>query len=311
MRVLITGANGYVGRACVAEALRQGHAVHALVRRGDVDGALAFRGDLSSPALAAAMEGVDAVIHTAASLAGDEEQMMRDTVDGTRALMTAVHAQARKPRVVITSSMSVYGADCPANSVISEDSPREMQPQLRDAYTRAKMAQEDIVDQMRDGVEVWMLRIGAVFGPNRLWNGHIGVVKGPILVRLGKTGDIPLSHVGNTARALVQAATIPAQGIEIINVLDDDLPNRVEYLAALKAGGWSKIVIPAPWTLFARIGQAFGWLPGLPGLLRGPVLRARMMPLQYSNDRMKERLRVTPHGTVLDNIAAAHSEERS
>ena len=290
MKVLVTGATGFVGRAVVAELLAQGCAVRVLVRSGSVEGAEVFTGDLASPALVEAMLGVDAVIHTAASLSGNEAEMMRDTVEGTRALMAAVKAQARPPRVVITSSMSVYGADCPPGSVISEDSPRETRPQLRDGYTRAKMAQEDVAMVQAATAELWLLRIGAVFGPGRLWNGHIGLSKGPVVLRLGGGGEIPLCYVAHAAAALVAAARTPADGVEIVNVVDEDRPDRMRYLRALKQGGWPKLVIPAPWQLFAGLGRVLSFWDGRPGLLRGPVLRARMMPLRYSNARLKARL---------------------
>lgn len=292
MKILVTGAAGYVGRAVVAEAQARGHDVWAFVRSGDVPGANVVRGDVMGAEFATALEGVEAVIHTAASLSGDDAVMMRDTVEATKALMRAVAAHPNPPRVVLAGSMSVYGADCAPNSVISEDSPRETRPALRDGYTRAKLAQEDVV--MAAGLEAWVLRIGAVFGPTRLWNGHLGLAKGPVLLAMGRAGDIPLSHVSHAARALVLAAQTPARGVEIVNVVDEDLPTRMQYVDAMKAGGWPRLVIPAPWRVFAGLGAVLSWLPGLPGLLRGPVLRARMMPLRYSNARLKERLGWAP-----------------
>lgn len=303
MRVLVTGASGYLGRAVVAALQDKGHEALAYVRSGSVEGVENIRGDLLDSALEGAMNGVEAVIHTAASMAGDEAQMMRDTVAGTQALMAAVQAQPTPPRVVITSSMSVYGADCPPESLISEDSPRETRPELRDGYTRTKIAQEDVVLAASEGLQVWMLRIGAVFGPGRLWNGHIGVAKGPVVLRLGSGGEIPLSFVDHAAGALVAAAETPAVGVEVVNVVDEDRPDRMRYLSALKAGGWPRVVIPASWRVFAAMGRLMGGSSRLPGLLRGPVLRARMMPLRYSNDRLKERL-LAPPRVLADTLVA-------
>ncbi len=311
MKVLVTGATGFVGQAVVAELRARGCDVRALVRSGTVAGAECIQGDLASPALAVAMDGVDAVIHTAASLAGDAAQMMRDTVAGTESLMKAVQNQPKPPRVVLTSSMSVYGADCPAMSVIDEDSPRETRPELRDGYTRAKIAQEDVALAHAHGAELWVMRIGAVFGPNRLWNGHIGASKGPIVLRLGSAGEIPLSYVGHTAAALVTAAMTPADGVEFLNVVDEERPDRMRYLSALKHGGWPKVVIPAPWQMFAAAGRALSFWKGRPGLLRGPVLAARMMPLRYSNARLKERLGWTPVIGFEGAMAQALAEERA
>lgn len=290
MKVLVTGASGYVGQAVVADLLSRGHDVRAIVRNGDVQGAEVVRGDLTEINLSAELAGIDAIIHAAAKMSGDEAEMARDTVDATRLLLTAA-AHANVPRVVLVSSMSVYGADCPPHSIIDEDSPLEALPDQRDGYTRAKLAQEAAaLEALQDtGVQLWVMRVGAVFGPHRLWNGHLGVAKGPLLVRMAAAGEIPLAYIHHVASALSLAAETEADGVEIVNVVDDDRPDRIKYTRALKQGGWPKITVPVSWRLLSGIGRVLSFLP-LPGLLRGPVLRARMMPLSYSNDRLKQRL---------------------
>jgi uncharacterized protein YbjT (DUF2867 family) len=70
MTVLVVGATGSIGRLVVAEALRQGHAVRALVRdrargRGLPPEASLVVGDLTrAETLATAVEGIDAVVFT-------------------------------------------------------------------------------------------------------------------------------------------------------------------------------------------------------------------------------------------------------
>jgi nucleoside-diphosphate-sugar epimerase len=73
MRVLVTGATGFVGRAVVGRLVAERHTVHALVRRPDAEadmralGAQPFAGTVGDPnEVAAAAAGCDAVVHAAA-----------------------------------------------------------------------------------------------------------------------------------------------------------------------------------------------------------------------------------------------------
>lgn len=73
MTVLIVGATGSIGRLVVAEALRQGHRVRALVRDARKaaalpDGAAIVVGDVTRPeTLEAAVDGVEAIVMTLGS----------------------------------------------------------------------------------------------------------------------------------------------------------------------------------------------------------------------------------------------------
>ena len=73
MKVLVTGANGFLGRHVVRALLRRGHAVRALVRPASDVTSLGWgaevelcRGDLRTSAnLHEAFEGVDVLVHLA------------------------------------------------------------------------------------------------------------------------------------------------------------------------------------------------------------------------------------------------------
>lgn len=70
MRVLVTGATGYVGGALIPELRRRGHEVRALSRRGDpIDGAEVVRGDVvTGEGLEQALEGVDVAYYLVHSM---------------------------------------------------------------------------------------------------------------------------------------------------------------------------------------------------------------------------------------------------
>ncbi|MBW7920982.1 MAG: NAD-dependent epimerase/dehydratase family protein [Rubellimicrobium sp.] len=269
LTLLVTGADGFLGRAVVRAAMARGHVVRRLTRRpgGDVVA------DLADGVPAGALDGVDRVIHCAGRLTGDAAALMRDNVTATRNL-----AQAASVPMVLAGSVAV----CDGMAAhVDEETPPDPRPDLRDAYTRAKIAQEVAADA---GQPLRILRLGALWGPGRLWNAHLGVRAGPLFLRIGR-GEIPLAHVDNAALALVIAAEGDWQGRELVHVVDDIRPDARRYLAALPAA--PRLILPVPFALvdtLARLAAPFG--PRLPGLLRRPTLHARMGPRTYANARL-------------------------
>lgn len=121
MRLLITGAGGFVGRALIA-ALAGGHDIVAIdrdcsaIRAGTVR---RIEGDFAdSRLIAQAVEGgVDAVVHLATMPGGAAEQdpaeAFRVNVTGSAALLDAITAGGRTPRMIFASSIAVFGDPMP------------------------------------------------------------------------------------------------------------------------------------------------------------------------------------------------------
>lgn len=279
--ILITGAAGFIGRATVEQARARGHEVRALIRSpanfaSDIS---IFEADLTTPepTLTDALTGVDAVIHCAAALSSDPAIWQRDTVQATQNLLTALTAIAPQARLVLLSSIVVYDAAAPR---ICATTALEPHPQTRDGYTRSKCAQEALLAGLPN--PHWIARPGAVFGPGRAWNSHhLGPRIGPLLLLLGR-GEQPIIDVTSCAEALVRAAETPPTAANTLLLTASDLPSPRAYLRALGPAA-PRLVLPLPWRALAALGRLFSGLPGLPGLLRPRILRARMGPKRYDN----------------------------
>lgn len=124
MRILITGAGGFVGRALVT-ALRDSHDIVAVDSRlGNIQG---IEGDITDPfVIATAIAGgCDAIVHLATVPGGAAESdpalAKAVNVDATMALIDAAAASGNQPKFVFASSIAVFGDPLP--TVVDDDTP--------------------------------------------------------------------------------------------------------------------------------------------------------------------------------------------
>ena len=176
---LVTGGAGFIGRTVVARLLAAGHAVHVvdratLPRTRDGLAALAAgphaerltvtRADLLDLALAAALEGVEVLVHLAgqpgvqSSWGTGFGAHVRDNVLATQALLEAALA-VDVPRVVVASSSSVTGDA--ADGPVDEDRP----PAPMSPYGATKATVEQLcAAYARRGLPTVALRFFTVYG---------------------------------------------------------------------------------------------------------------------------------------------------
>src|SRR4051794_39836896 len=105
MRVLVSGAGGFLGSKVVERLLERGHSVRAIIRPASEEQKWAkpveiFRADLRvADNLAAAFENIDAVIHLAAATSGTEDTQFTTTVVATERFLNAM-AESQVKRLV-------------------------------------------------------------------------------------------------------------------------------------------------------------------------------------------------------------------
>ena len=252
MKVLVTGAGGFLGTAVVERLLADGYRdIRCSVRRRTslpkldllsahyANSNLEYCvGNLKNPHDAAsAVQGVQLIFHLAAGLRGAAADLFQDTVVASRNLLEA--SGRRLPlRIVLVSSFAVYGlAGLGRGAYVNEETPLETHPEWRDPYSHAKLRQEQMFwkYQVQNGFELVVLRPGVIFGPGSAhFSERVGLKIGEWHLTLGGSNQLPLTYVENCADAVVFAGTHKHAAGEVYNVHDDNPPTCREYLRAYK-----------------------------------------------------------------------------
>ena len=330
MRLLVTGAAGFLGLATTRCAVAAGHEVVALVRPTAVlddpvwrdDAVSVVRGDLRQHGpWVADLQGVDTVVHLAAAASGDLPTQFQGTVLATENLLRWVDLGTVR-RIVHISSFSVYDfAALDAGAVLDETSPIERSPRSRDAYTTTKLLQEAMVRAAAEqaGCELVVLRPGAIYGPGKDWNHGAAVALGSrASLVFAPSATFRLAYVDNCADAIVAACVAPVAG-RTLNIVDDELPTHLEFhRACAHAGASTGLAVPVPWWLVASVGRAvdlvnsrlLGGRAKLPEFLAYIRQQARWKPLRYSNQLAKSALRWHPQVSLAEGVRRTVAGDR-
>lgn len=197
MRIVVTGASGFVGRA-LCSRLCAGHDVRALVRATTGDLAR-FRG------WATALDGAQAVVHLAgyAHGRGDDASLRAVNVDATRAAAEA--ARASGAHFVYLSSIKVHGER--SSAPLEESSP--IAPS--DRYARSKAAAEEALRSI-GGLRLTVLRPPLVYGPGAKANFLFlmgAIARGLPLPVASIRNRRSLLYVGNLVEGVVRCLEDP------------------------------------------------------------------------------------------------------
>lgn len=291
-RVLITGASGFLGQALVAAAEQAGAQAVALSRRGD--GAIDLGDSAAVHSLTKRLEGVDCVIHAAASFTGDAAAHARDTIGATDHVVSAMEQAGAQARLVLVSSLSVYDVATMADgATLTESAPLVTDAAQRDSYAAAKAAQERALQHYTGPKQIF--RPGAIYGPHRLWSAQLGFAKAGRVITPGGDAHVPAIEVTRAARAIVKAA-LTGQGGDIINLIDPDPPTQGDWLAAL---GLPMVRVPRG--LVLRAGALLG---------RGPAWQARFRPLRYDTTGAEALLEPETTHSFAAAVASAKRAEQ-
>lgn len=285
MRVAVTGANGFVGRAVVAALRARGHGVVALTRAPDASLiAPGVTGIATGPIEAITdwrrfLDGADAVVHLAARAhvpdAAFADAAQVRAINTTATLRLAEDAARRGiRRFLYLSSIKVNGASTAPGQPFRASDP--MDP--RDAYARSKADAETGLAALaaRTGLTPTILRPPLVYGPGVRANflKLIGLVARVPVLPFGTIDNArSLISVDNLASAIVTAlehAAAPGRSYLVSDGIDLSTRDLVRLIA--RALGRRIVLVPVPVALLRLAGPAVGGAEAVRRLTESLVL---------------------------------------
>lgn len=246
MRMMLTGAGGFIGSALARDLIGQGHEVVCLLRRDaplpEGARALVLPEPWSSERLEGAIAGVGPAVlfHLAGGPRKDPETLYRDNVVIGERVMAAMDRVAPEARIVLTGSAAEYGLP-DADGICREAAV----PAPVNGYGIAKLALTRHAQlRMARGQRIVVARlfnpVGAGMGP--------GLAFGDFARRLVRDGDRLLTgdidtrrdffDVEEAARILLALALHPEAPGRIVNVCSGvatPVRSGVAHLVALAA----------------------------------------------------------------------------
>ncbi|MBV2168823.1 MAG: NAD-dependent epimerase/dehydratase family protein [Bdellovibrio sp.] len=251
MKVLVTGANGFLGSWVTKALVNEGHEVYALVRPksdiSELDGVHCkyVHGDVTDiPSLIEAFKGMDSVFHLAGVIAYKKSQrslMDKVNVQGT-ANVVSVCREHKIRRLVYLSSVVAIGAGYTTHEILNEESSYNI-ADLNLGYFETKHQAEEIVKAAcnKGEIDAVILNPSTIYGAGDAKKGsrkmQLKVAQGKL--KFYTSGGVNVVAVEDVVAGILSAWKKGRNGERYIlageNILIKDLFSLIAAEAGVKA----------------------------------------------------------------------------
>lgn len=298
MKILVTGATGFVGSHLVEALINRGEDVYCLVRPNSNLRWLKklpinlVRGDCTSlPSLKSLPSDIEFVFHLAGLVKAKKKiAFYQVNYQGTLNLIkTCLIKRWPLERFVFVSTLAVHGSS--SNSVIkSSDMPRPITH-----YAKSKWLAEQALLKVCNKFHVIILRPTAVYGPrDRELLGYYRLIKAGWAPVLNPSGKLSICYVLDLVQALVKALKVNASSGSIFLISDG---RAYTWLGVVKTVanllGTSPHIMYFPRSLVSVMAIA-----------AEAVAKISRQPIMFSRDKLREILQ---DSWICDISASIHS----
>ncbi|MGQ9570689.1 MAG: NAD-dependent epimerase/dehydratase family protein [Thermodesulfovibrionales bacterium] len=283
MKVLVTGATGFIGSHLSEELVRRGHKVICLVRENsdlkwiENTELKIIIGDCKKiESLYKAVDGIDYIFHLAGlTKACSDADFFCANADGTKNIITAtLENNPNLKRFVYISSLAAVGPS-QNGSPLKEDT----DPHPVSSYGRSKLEGEKVVLKYKEKLPVTVIRPSAVYGPrDKDLFVFFKLLKKGIFPYWGKC-YYSLVYVDDLIQGIILAAENKKAEGQVYFMSDSKFYTNEEIMKAISSALGIKafrLRIPKPFMpFFAYIGERI--------IKNGIINRDKIKELSYSH----------------------------